>query len=217
MILILLGAPGAGKGTQSERIIEDYNIIQISTGDILREEVKKETELGKIAKSYMDKGELVPDDIIIGMMENRLKQDDAQNGVILDGFPRTIAQAEALDKLLEKLGKKLDVVINLEVPFDVLVNRLTARVYCSVCKKTYNLIFSPPKIEGVCDVCGGRLVRRDDDNEETVKNRLNVYLEQTQPLIDYYKEKGILKNIDGNRSPDEVYNDIKNILENIKK
>lgn len=212
MILVLLGAPGAGKGTQAERIIKKYNIPQISTGDILRSEVKNNTALGLEAKKYMDKGELVPDELIISMIKNRIEEPDCKNGFLLDGFPRTVNQAKALDELLKEKGLKLDYVINIEVPFDVIIKRLTSRLYCSICKKTYNLLYSPPTIENVCDVCGGKLIKRADDEEETVKNRLRVYEDMTKPLIDYYMQQGLLINIDGNREPDKIFEDVAKVL-----
>lgn len=192
MRLILLGAPGAGKGTQAEYLSKRFSIPHISTGDILRENVKNETELGKKAKEYMDKGLLVPDEIVIEIVKDRLSKEDCKNGFLLDGFPRTIAQAEALDKVLEELGQKIDKVLNIEVPDEKILERMSGRRICKNCGASFHVIYRPPQKEGVCDVCGGELYQREDDKEETVKKRLEVYHAQTQPLIDYYKAKGLL-------------------------
>ncbi|AEA47102.1 adenylate kinase [Archaeoglobus veneficus] len=216
MNLILLGPPGSGKGTQAKLIVEKYGIPQISTGDMLREAVAKGTELGKKAKEYMDKGQLVPDEVVIGIVKERLKQPDCDKGFILDGFPRTIAQAEALDKMLEELGKKIDAVINIQVPEEEVVKRIVNRRSCRNCGAVYHLIYKPPKEEGKCDKCGGELYQRDDDKEDTVRARYQVYREQTEPLIDYYQKKGLLYNIDGTKSIDDVFKDIEAILEKIK-
>lgn len=213
MRLIFLGPPGAGKGTQAEFICRDFNIKQLSTGDLLRFHRKEGTELGKKAQEFMDKGELVPDSLIIDMIKQELAKPEYQNGYLLDGFPRTIKQAEALDKLLDELGQKLNAVLVLEVPTEELITRLTARRTCRVCGKTYHLIFNPPKQEGICDVCGGELYQRPDDNEETVRNRLTVYENQTKPLIDYYDKKGLAFHIDGKGKIEEIYTIIKNILQ----
>lgn len=213
MNIIFLGPPGAGKGTQAKILIEKYGIPQISTGDMLREHVAKGTELGLKAKEYMEKGQLVPDEIILGMVKERLSQEDAQKGFILDGFPRTVAQAEALDKILEEMGKKIEYVLALIVPDEDLVTRLTGRRTCKNCGMMYHIIFKPPKVEGKCDACGGELYQRPDDNEETVRNRLKVYHEQTAPLIKYYSKKGILFEIDGSKSIDEITQQLINILE----
>ena len=215
MNIILLGGPGAGKGTQAKLIVEKYGIPQISTGDMLREAVKQGTELGKKAKEYMDKGELVPDEIVIGIVKERLKQPDCEKGFILDGFPRTIAQAEALDKMLEELGKKIDAVINIHVPEEEIIKRIVNRRTCKKCGAIYHLIYSPPKEPNKCDKCGGELYQRDDDKEETVRERLRVYREQTEPLIEYYKKKGILYNVDGTKDINGVFEEIKSILDKL--
>ncbi len=216
MNLILLGPPGGGKGTQAKRIVEKYGIPQISTGDILRDAVAKGTELGKKAKEYMDRGELVPDEVVIGIVRERLSQPDCEKGFILDGFPRTIKQAEALDEILEEMNKKIDAVIDIEVPDEEIIKRIVYRRTCKNCGAVYNLIYSPPKEDNKCDKCGGELYQRDDDKEETVKERLRVYKEQTQPLIDYYKNKGVLYTVDGTKSIDEVWSQIEDILNKIK-
>ncbi|HIC91085.1 MAG TPA: adenylate kinase [Syntrophaceae bacterium] len=213
MNLILLGGPGAGKGTQAKKLIEKYGIPQISTGDILRAAVKEGTELGLKAKAYMDKGELVPDELVIGIIEERLKQPDCQKGYMLDGFPRTVVQADALDQVLRNMGSKIDHVISIDVDKEELVKRLTGRRTCRQCGAMYHIMFNPPKKEGACDKCDGELYQRDDDNEETVRSRLEVYEKQTFPLIQYYKDKGLLRTIDGIGSIDEIFNRITKILE----
>jgi len=197
MRLVLLGAPGAGKGTQAKKIIEKYPMPQISTGDLLRAAVAAGTALGKEAKAVMDKGELVPDSVVLGMVEERLKQDDCKNGYILDGFPRNTKQAEALDAMLGKLNMALTAALSVDVALDLLMKRLTGRRTCKACGQMFNVYFNPPKKEGACDKCGGELFQRDDDREETIKKRLDVYSAQTAPLIDYYGKKGILKSVDG--------------------
>ncbi len=197
MKLVLLGAPGAGKGTQAKKLIEKFTIPQISTGDLLRAAVAAESELGKEAKSFMDKGELVPDSVVLGMVEERLGQDDCAQGYILDGFPRNTAQAEALDAMLAELGMELDSALSVEVPLEDLMKRLTGRRTCRDCGQMYNIYFNAPVEEGKCDKCGGELFQRDDDREETIRKRLEVYNEQTAPLIDYYSGKGILKSVEG--------------------
>ncbi len=212
MILILLGAPGVGKGTQGVLISKEYNIPQISTGDILRKEVKEQTELGKKAKAYMDKGELVPDDIIIDMMEKRIKQDDCKNGFILDGFPRTTAQAKAFDEMLQKNGLNLDKVLLIDVPEEEIISRLTGRRVCESCGAVYHIKYNPPKKDGVCDKCGGKLIQRDDDKEEVVRNRLEVYKKSTMPLIDYYKNSGKLVVVDGMGEIEEIFERVKEAL-----
>jgi adenylate kinase len=213
MNIVFLGPPGAGKGTQAKILIERYGIPQISTGDMLREHRAKGTELGKKAQEYMDKGQLVPDEIILGMVKERLSQPDCQKGFILDGFPRTVAQAEALDKLLEEMGKKLDFALALIVPDELLIERLTGRRTCKSCGMMYHIKYKPPKVDNKCDVCGGELYQRPDDNEETVRNRLKVYHESTAPLIEYYRKKGILREIDGGKSIEEITQQIIQILE----
>jgi adenylate kinase len=208
MRIVLLGAPGAGKGTQAKKLIEKYNIPQISTGDILRKAVADGTPLGKEAKSYMDKGELVPDKVVIGLIEERLGQNDTKKGYILDGFPRNTAQAETLDKMLKDLVMPLDSALSIDVPKDDLMKRLTGRRTCKKCQQMYNVYFSAPKKDGVCDKCGGELFQRDDDKEETIKKRLDVYEAQTAPLIDYYKKKGMLKSISGTGSIEDIFSKV---------
>ena len=194
---ILLGPPGAGKGTQAAIIVKNNNIPHISTGDIFRENIKNGTELGKRAQEYMSKGELVPDDLVIEIATTRLLEDDCKNGFILDGFPRTVHQAEELDKFLDEHGQEISVVITLEVPDDVLMKRLTGRRVCPKCGATFHIVGMPPKKEGICDICGAELIQRPDDNEETAGNRIEVYNRETKPLIDYYEKKGKIANIDG--------------------
>ncbi len=213
MRLVFLGAPGAGKGTQAKKLVEKYGIPQISTGDLLRAAVAQGTPLGKEAKSYMDRGELVPDQVVLGMVKERISQDDCKKGFILDGFPRNVAQAEALDKMLAEMNIPLDLALNVDVPFEDLMKRLTGRRTCKSCGQMYNIYYSPSKVEGKCDKCGGELFQRDDDKEETIKKRLDVYRAQTEPLIDYYSKKGILKNVSGTGSIDEIFNSICAILE----
>ncbi|MEN2994198.1 MAG: adenylate kinase [Thermodesulfovibrio sp.] len=213
MRLVFLGAPGAGKGTQAKRLVEKYGIPQISTGDLLRAAVAAETPLGKEAKAYMDRGELVPDSVVLEMVKERLSQEDCKKGFILDGFPRNVAQAEALDKMLSEMNMPLDLVLNLDVPFDDLMKRLTGRRTCKSCGQMYNIYYSPSKVEGKCDKCGGELFQRDDDKEETIRKRLEVYRAQTEPLIDYYSKKAILKSVSGTGNIDEIFNSICTILE----
>jgi len=207
-----MGLPGAGKGTQAERIVEEYHIPHISTGDMFRAAMKDETPLGLEAKSYMDKGELVPDEVTIGIVRDRLAKDDCQNGFLLDGFPRTVAQAEALEALLAEMDRQLDYVINIEVDKSILMERLTGRRICKACGATYHLVFNPPANEGVCDRCGGELYQRADDNEATVQTRLDVNIQQSQPLITFYEGKGYLRNLDGQQPIDKVFADIEELL-----
>jgi adenylate kinase len=211
-----MGPPGAGKGTQAELIKAAYPIPHISTGDMFREAVQNGTEMGKEAKKYMDSGQLVPDAVTIGIVEDRLAQSDCEKGFLLDGFPRTTIQAQALDQVVAKRGKTVEVALNISVPDDILLIRMSGRVSCTTCKAVYNTKFNPPATNGICDKCGGELVQRNDDKEETVMNRLKVYQEQTQPLLDYYKEQGNLKTLDGNRDSLEVFKDVKAILENLR-
>ncbi len=208
MRLVLLGAPGAGKGTQAKKLIEKYGMPQISTGDLLRAAVGAGTDLGKEAKSFMDKGELVPDSVVLGMVEERLQQDDAKNGFILDGFPRNTSQAEALDGMLEKLGMPLEAALSVDVPLEDLMKRLTGRRTCKGCGQMYNVHFSAPATEDQCDKCGGELYQRDDDREDTIKKRLEVYTQQTEPLIEYYGNKGILKSVSGTGDIDEIFGNV---------
>jgi adenylate kinase len=212
MRLVLLGAPGAGKGTQAKKLIEKYGMPQISTGDLLRAAVAAGTPLGKEAKSYMDKGELVPDSVVLGMVEERLKQDDCKKGYILDGFPRNTAQAEALDKMLANLNMSLTAALSVDVPFEDLMKRLTGRRTCKSCGQMYNIYFKAPAKEGVCDKCSGELFQRDDDKEATIKKRLEVYSSQTEPLIGYYRNKGILKSVSGTGSIDEIFKKVTDTL-----
>lgn len=212
MKIIMLGAPGAGKGTQAKKIAEKYTIPHISTGDIFRANIKEGTELGKKAKTYMDQGLLVPDELVVDLVVDRVGKDDAKNGYVLDGFPRTIPQAEALDKALEAIGEKVDYAINVEVPDENIIRRMSGRRACVACGATYHLVHIPPKQEGICDTCGKELILRDDDKPETVKKRLDVYHEQTQPLIDYYTNKGILKEVDGTVDMADVFSAITDIL-----
>lgn len=212
MKIIMLGAPGAGKGTQAKQIADKYSIPHISTGDIFRANIKNGTELGKKAKQYMDQGALVPDELTCDLVMDRIQQDDCKNGFVLDGFPRTIPQAEALDAALGKINEKMDYAIDVDVPDENIVNRMSGRRACLNCGATYHLISIPPKVEGICDRCGGEIVLREDDKPETVQKRLKVYHEQTQPLIDYYKNQGILKSVDGTQPMDEVFKAIVTIL-----
>lgn len=205
MKLVFLGAPGAGKGTQAKKLVEKYAIPQISTGDLLRAAVAAGTALGKEAKTCMDKGELVPDSVVLGMVGERLKQDDCKKGYILDGFPRNTSQAEALDKMLSALNMQLEAAVSVDVPFDDLMKRLTGRRTCKACGQMYNIYFNASQKNGICDKCGGELFQRDDDKEETIKKRLDVYTAQTAPLFDYYKNKGILKSVDGTGSIDGIF------------
>lgn len=212
MKIIMLGAPGAGKGTQAKKIAAKYNIPHISTGDIFRANIKNGTELGQKAKTYMDQGLLVPDELVVDLVVDRVNQEDAKNGYVLDGFPRTIPQAEALDAALAELGQKVDHAIDVDVPDENIVRRMGGRRACVGCGATYHLEYAPTKAEGVCDVCGRELILRDDDKSETVLKRLGVYHEQTQPLIDYYTNAGILKTVDGTIDINDVFQAIVEIL-----
>ena len=208
MRAVLLGPPGAGKGTQAVRLVEQYNVPQISTGDIFRRNIKEGTELGKKAQEYMNAGKLVPDELVVDLVKDRLMQDDCKNGYLLDGFPRTIFQAEELDKFLAEQGQKLDAVINFEVGYDTLIERLTGRRVCKACGAGYHIKNMPPKVEGVCDKCGSELEQRKDDTKETAVNRISVYEESTAPLIDYYTGTGALRNFNAEKDPDELLKDI---------
>lgn len=212
MKIIMLGAPGAGKGTQAKRIAEKYNIPHISTGDIFRANIKEKTELGNKAKEYMDKGELVPDSITIDMLLDRIHRDDCKDGFVLDGFPRTIPQAKSLTDALSKINEKIDYAINIDVPDESIINRMGGRRACSVCGATYHIVYSAPKKDSTCDKCGGELVVREDDKPETVKKRLKVYHNQTQPLIDYYAKEDILNSVDGTKNMEDVFLDIVAVL-----
>ncbi|WP_257351192.1 adenylate kinase [Pseudalkalibacillus decolorationis] len=208
MNLVLMGLPGAGKGTQAERIVDKYGIPHISTGDMFRAAIKEGTDLGLKAKSFMDAGNLVPDNVTIGIVNERLGKSDCQNGFLLDGFPRTVAQAEALEKILSEMNRSINYVLNIDVDKEQLMERLTGRRICKQCGATYHVMFNPPENEGVCDKCGGELYQREDDNEKTVKTRLEVNIEQSKPLLAFYAEKGYLRNIDGNQDIKKVFNDI---------
>ena len=212
MKIIMLGAPGAGKGTQAKKIAEKYNIPHISTGDIFRANIKNGTELGKKAKTYMDQGLLVPDDLVVDLVVDRVNQTDCENGYVLDGFPRTIPQAEALDRALAKLNQKVDFAINVEVPDENIIKRMSGRRACVDCGATYHMVYAAPEKEGICDKCSGNLILRDDDKPETVEKRLHVYHDQTQPLIEYYTQAGILKEVDGTVDIDVVFDAIVKIL-----
>ncbi len=212
MNIILLGPPGAGKGTQAKMLVEEYQIPQISTGDILRAAVKEGSPLGKEAKACMDKGELVPDSVVIGIVEERIQQPDCAKGYMLDGFPRTVPQAEALDGMLQNLSSQIDHVVSIEVAKEELVGRLTGRRTCRECGAGFHVMFDPPKQEGVCDKCGGELYQRDDDNVETVTSRLEVYESQTLPLIDYYQEQGKIRPIDGVGEIKEIFGRVTQVL-----
>ena len=212
MKIIMLGAPGAGKGTQAKQIASKYEIPHISTGDIFRANIKNGTELGKKAKEYMDQGMLVPDELTCDLVMDRIAQDDCERGFVLDGFPRTIPQAEALTNALTKIGQSMDYAIDVDVPDENIVNRMSGRRACLNCGATYHIVFNPTKTEGVCDACGNETVLRDDDKPETVQKRLTVYHDQTQPLIDYYRNMNILKSVDGTKPMDEVFSDIVAIL-----
>ncbi|MBM7573071.1 adenylate kinase [Aquibacillus albus] len=215
MNLILMGLPGAGKGTQAEKIVEKYKIPHISTGDMFRLAIKEGTELGAKAKSFMDKGELVPDEVTIGIVRERISKDDCANGFLLDGFPRTVAQAEALENLLNEMNQQVDSVIHVDVPKDMLVQRLTGRRICPTCGATYHVIYNPPKQEGICDKDGAELIQRDDDKPETVTKRLEVNIEQTEPMLDFYRNKGYLFTINGDQEINKVFQDINGKLKDL--
>ena len=212
MKIIMLGAPGAGKGTQAKKIAEKYQIPHISTGDMFRAYITNGPELGRIAKTYMDQGLLVPDELVCDLVVDRVRQDDCKNGYILDGFPRTIPQAESLDAALSQLGESMDYAINVDVPDEHIVSRMSGRRACVGCGATYHMVYAPARKEGICDVCGAELILRDDDKPETVQKRLSVYHEQTQPLIDYYRDKGILRDVDGTMEMEAVFRAITEIL-----
>ncbi len=214
MKLLIMGRPGAGKGTQAVNIKEYYNIPHISTGDMFRARMKNQTKLGMLAKSYMEKGDLVPDEVTIGIVEERLQEPDCANGFLLDGFPRTIAQAEAFDKFLKSNGIKLDAALNVDVDASILIRRMVGRRVCKTCGATYHVEFNPSKVSGVCDNCGSPLIQRPDDTEETAVNRLKTYDEQTAPLLDFYSKQNLLKTVNGDQDVDKVFNDIKATLGN---
>jgi adenylate kinase len=217
MNLILMGLPGAGKGTQAEKIVDEFHIPHISTGDMFRAAIKEQTPLGVQAKSFMDKGELVPDEVTIGIVRERIEKEDCNNGFLLDGFPRTVPQAEALNTMLNEMGRKIDYVINIDVDQNILLARLTGRRICKQCGATYHLIFNPPAVADVCDKCGGELYQRADDNEETVNTRLEVNIKQTKPLMDYYSSQNILRTINGEQEISNVFSDIEQLLGGLKK
>lgn len=210
--LVLMGLPGAGKGTQAAMIVEKYGIPHISTGDMFRAAIKEGTELGMKAKKFMDEGQLVPDEVTIGIVRERLAKEDCKKGFLLDGFPRTVPQAEALDNILNEMNRSIDYVIHIDVDREILMERLTGRRICRDCGATYHLVFNPPKQPNVCDKCNGELYQRDDDNEETVANRLEVNINQQQPLLDYYEKKGVLKTIDGSRKIEEVFQEVDTLI-----
>ena len=212
MKIVMLGAPGAGKGTQAKKIAGKYGIPHVSTGDIFRANIKNGTKLGMQAKAYMDAGNLVPDEITIGMLLDRINQEDCEKGYVLDGFPRTIPQAESLTAALKERGESIDYAIDVDVPDENIIRRMSGRRACLSCGATYHIVYNAPKKEGVCDQCGEPLVLRDDDKPETVQNRLNVYHRQTQPLIDYYKKEGVLAQVDGTQDMEQVFQDIVKIL-----
>ncbi len=216
MNLVLMGLPGAGKGTQAQRIVEDFDIPHISTGDIFRAAMKNGTPMGKEAKKYIDKGELVPDEVTNGIVKERLSEDDTKSGFMLDGFPRNLVQAKALNEMLESDGRKLDAVINIHVEPDVLVDRLSGRFICKNCGATYHKLYNQPKVEGTCDVCGHHeFFQRDDDKPATVKNRLDVNIKLNTPLVDFYEKQGVLHQINGEQDIDKVYQDVKQVLDNL--
>ncbi len=212
MKIVMLGAPGAGKGTQAIKIADKYDIPHISTGDIFRANIKGGTELGQKAKSYIDKGELVPDEVTIGMLLDRIAQDDCKNGYVLDGFPRTIPQAKSLTEALKSQGDKIDFALNIDVPDEAIIERMSGRRACPKCGATYHIVYAAPKTENICDKCGTELIIRSDDKPETVKDRLNVYHQQTEPLIAYYKAAGVLREVDGTQELPKVFEDVVAIL-----
>lgn len=212
MNIIIMGLPGAGKGTQAAKIIKKHSIPHISTGDMFRLAIKNETDLGRQAKAFMDQGELVPDEVTVGIVKERLSQSDVKNGFLLDGFPRTVEQAEALNNIMTELNSQIDQTIYVEVPEEELMNRLTGRRICETCGATYHLVFNPPKAEGICDLDGGKLYQREDDNPETVQNRLEVNIKQTAPLLDFYKGLGVLATVDGSKDIEEVFEEVDAIL-----
>ena len=212
MKIVMLGAPGAGKGTQAIKIADKYDIPHISTGDIFRANIKGGTELGQKAKSYIDKGELVPDEVTIGMLLDRIAQDDCKNGYVLDGFPRTIPQAESLTEALKSQGDRIDFALNIDVPDEAIIKRMSGRRACPKCGATYHIVYAAPKTENICDKCGTELIMRSDDKPETVKDRLNVYHQQTEPLIAYYKTAGVLREVDGTQELPKVFEDVVAIL-----
>lgn len=215
MNIILMGLPGAGKGTQASEIIKKYPIPHISTGDMFRAAIKNNTDLGQKAKSFMDNGELVPDEVTIGIVRERLLEEDAKHGFLLDGFPRTVEQAVALNDMLAEAGRKIEAVVNIDVQEEELMNRLTGRRICETCGTTYHLVFNPPKVEGICDIDGGKLYQRADDNPETVRNRLDVNIKQTKPLVDFYTEQGVLFNIDGSKDIKDVTAEVEAVLQKL--
>ena len=212
MRLLIMGAPGAGKGTQAALIKEEYNIAHISTGDMFRKAIMEKTPMGVVAATYIEKGNLVPDDVTIALVRERLQEKDCNNGFLLDGFPRTYEQAVALDKILNDLHIKLDAVINISVNDEYLVERITGRRVCEKCGASYHIKAAKPKVDGVCDMCGGKLIQRKDDEEETIKNRLKVYYQKTKPVLDYYLEKGLVKNVSGVGDIEDIFNNIKESL-----
>jgi adenylate kinase len=213
MRIVFLGPPGVGKGTQAVKLVDRYDIPHISTGDALREAVKNETQIGLKAKSFMDEGTLVPDQVVIGIIRERLRQSDCDRGFILDGFPRTVEQAAALDGIMQEMGVELDAVLSVDAPDEVIIERLSGRRTCRSCKRVYHLLYMKPKKSGVCDACGGELYQRDDDKPEAIKKRLDVYKEQTAPLIDYYGKSGKLQTIDGTKDVEGVFDEIVNRIE----